>query len=56
MASALEAVLGFFADLIIFTLGLAVLTFWIVILFAVAIEIYDAFTEKPKSDEGDDRS
>lgn len=43
--------LGFLSDLILFTFGLLVLIMWIVILFAIAIEIYDFFFGKEAINE-----
>lgn len=44
-------ILGFFSDLILFTAGLAVAIFWLVILVAVAIEVYDLITGKDDDDD-----
>lgn len=40
----METLLGFFSDLILFTAGLVVATFWLFIIGGVAIEIYDLVT------------
>ena len=37
----MEALLQFFADLILFTAGLAVTTFWLVVIIGICVEIYD---------------
>jgi hypothetical protein len=51
----LEAVLGFMADLILFTAGLAVITFWLAIFMAIAIEVHDLiFGEGEKEKEESD--
>lgn len=48
-----EALLDFFSDLILFSAGLVVVVFWIVIIMVVAIETWDAIFEKdqPKEEE-----
>lgn len=42
----MEGLLSFFSDMILFTAGLAVATFWLVIFIAIAIEIYDIVNNK----------
>lgn len=42
----METILEFFSNLILFTAGLGVLIFWIILLVLIGIEIYDAFTEE----------
>lgn len=50
----MEAVLAFFSDLILFTAGLGVVTFWLAIFMAIAIEIHDLiFGEGEKKEESD---
>lgn len=39
----METILSFFSDLILFTAGLAVAIFWIIILIIVVDEIIDLF-------------
>lgn len=46
----MESFLSFLSDLILFTAGIAVLIFWIIVLFGVAVEIYDFFTKKEEED------
>lgn len=40
-------ILSFFSDLILFTAGLMVMLFWVVIFIAIAIEIIDLFKDEP---------
>jgi hypothetical protein len=47
----METVLNFFADLMIFTGGLVVLAFWVVLVVVVGIEIWDSFHEKADDEE-----
>ena len=47
----MDTVLSFFSDLILFTAGLLVITFWIVIFAAIGIEIHDAIKERPSEEE-----
>lgn len=47
----METVLNFFADLMLFTGGLMVIAFWIVLFVIIGIEIWDAFHEKPITEE-----
>lgn len=49
----MEALLSFFSDLILFTAGLAVVVLWVLIILAVAIEIYDSFKEEKITEEED---
>lgn len=52
----MDALLKFFSDIILFTAGLGVSILWLVILIAIAIEIYDTVTgkdEKTTEDEDD---
>lgn len=48
----MDALLSFFADFILFTAGVIVCLAWIVLIIAVAIELYDGIKgEKDVSDE-----
>jgi len=49
----MEIILQFFSNLILFTFGLAVLIFWIVILFVVVDEIIDLVLNWRKIKEED---
>jgi hypothetical protein len=44
----MESILQFFSNLILFTFGLAVLIFWIIILFVVIDEIIDLVLHRGK--------
>lgn len=51
----LDRLLSFFSDLILFTAGLAVIVFWLVLIVLIGIEIWDAIFEKDGSEpEGED--
>lgn len=50
----MDAVLAFFSDLILFTAGLAVLTFWLIVFAAIAIEVHDLIFGTPKKEEESD--
>lgn len=41
----METILSFFSDLILFTFGLVVVAFWIIIILVVVDEIIDLFVE-----------
>jgi len=43
----MEAILSFFSDLILFTAGLGVLTLWVAIFMAIAIEVHDMIFGDP---------
>lgn len=45
----METLLNFFSDLILFTAGLGVVVFWMVILMVIAIEIVDLFKDNNES-------
>lgn len=45
----MDSILSFFSDLILFTFGLVVLTFWIIIVFVVIDEIIDLVVPGRKS-------
>lgn len=47
----MEQVLSFMSDLILFTFGLIVATFWVIIFGVIAIEIWDLIFEKEADDE-----
>jgi hypothetical protein len=48
----METILAFFSGLILFTAGLAVLVFWLIIFMVIAIEIHDLiFGDPTKSKE-----
>lgn len=48
----MDGFLGFLADLILLTAGLAVMILWLCILVGIAIETYDFFIgEKKKTEE-----
>lgn len=49
----METILSFFSDLILFTAGLVVVTFWILIIGAILIEIIDLVNDflKPEKKE-----
>lgn len=48
----MDTILNFFSNLILFTAGLAVVTFWIIIIFIVVDEILDLiFPDRIKSEE-----
>lgn len=47
----MEGFLSFLSDLILFTAGIAVLLFWLVLLVGIAIETYDFITKKDDTDE-----
>jgi hypothetical protein len=46
----MDQVLAFLSDLIIFTFGLVVLIFWIVLFAIIAIEVWDLIFEKDKEE------
>jgi len=50
----MDGLLKFFSDLILFTAGLGVSVIWLVILLAIAIEIYDTVTGKDKKTDEDE--
>lgn len=50
----MDTLLQFFSDLILFTAGLAVVVLWLIVLVAIAIEVYDQFTEKEDDNVQDD--
>lgn len=41
----METILSFMSDLILFTAGLAVITFWVIILIIIVDEVIDLFVE-----------
>lgn len=50
----MEALLSFFSDLILFTFGLAIVTFWIVVIVVIVDEVIDfviAFRNRNNSEE-----
>ena len=47
----MERILPFFSDLILFTFGLLVLIFWLVIIVLVVIEIHDLIVSRGKEEE-----
>lgn len=47
----MEGFLDFLADLILLTAGLAVMLLWLVILIGIAVETYDFFKDRGKSEE-----
>ena len=47
----MERILPFFSDLILFTAGLLVLLFWLVIIVLVVIEIHDIIVSRGKEEE-----
>lgn len=50
----MDAILGFFSDLILFTAGLFVLTFWILLIVIVIDEVLDlVIASRNKSEEDD---
>lgn len=50
----MDAILSFFSDLILFTAGLAVLTFWILLIVIVIDEVLDlVIASRNKSEEDD---
>jgi hypothetical protein len=42
----MEALLAFFADLILFTAGLAVCLLWVALFFAIIVEVVDNHDER----------
>lgn len=50
----MDAVLGFFSDLILFTAGLGVVLLWLIIFVVIADEVIDLFVEsRNKKEEAD---
>lgn len=40
----MDTILGFFSDLILFTAGLFVISFWALIIMVVSVEVFDLIT------------
>jgi len=49
----MEHLLNFLTDLMILTGGLVVVMFWIVVIVAVSVEIYDAIFDKSSKEDDD---
>lgn len=52
----MDSILSFFSDLILFTFGLFVLTFWIAIVFIVVDEILDLVIKDRNQPEEEEES
>lgn len=50
----MDTFLGFLSDLILLTAGVFVMIFWVVILVAIAVEIYDGITGKGKEEPAEE--
>lgn len=47
----MEAILAFFSDLILFTAGLVVALFWVIIFMVIAVEVYDLIFNRDQDEE-----